>query len=80
MIDMKTILDKIKNAIRKEYISYRFRETVVDECHCCCILLETDYNTPLSEQFVMDVHGHFYCAECSTQFEDEDERIYMGDQ
>ena len=32
----------------------------------------------LSDFFVMDIQGNFYCAKCDSIFEDGDERIFVG--
>ena len=64
----------------RDYLRYRFSETCKEECCRCGTTLRTLTGEPLSRYFVMDVQGNFYCTECDTQFEDDDERIYMGDE
>ncbi len=44
-------------------------------CKCGMVLLST--GNPLGDYFVMDNDGNFYCANCDSQFEDGDERIYV---
>ena len=64
----------------KDYVCRRFKETTKEECHCCGTLLETLQGDPLSNYFVMDIQGNFYCMDCDTIFEDGDERIYVSEE
>lgn len=58
------------------YAGRRYKDTTTEVCHCCGTLLQTAQGDPLSNYFVMDIQGNFYCTECDTIFEDGDERIY----
>lgn len=63
----------------ERYLHRRFKDTMRERCHCCGILIETAHGDPLSDYFVMDIQGNFYCTRCDEIFEDEDERIYEED-
>lgn len=62
------------------FIDRRYKETTIEECHCCGCLLTATPGYVLSDFFVMDIQGHFYCIDCDSIFEDGDERIYESEE
>lgn len=49
-------------------------------CKCGMVLLSTNTGNPLGNYFIMDKDGNFYCADCDSQFEDNDKRIYIQEE
>ena len=66
--------------MNRDYLANRFLHETHAECHCCGMLLKTQFNEPLSTYFVMNKQGHFYCTQCDAIFEDGDERIYVPEE
>ena len=72
------IIDRIHRQTTRAYLRSRYQNTYKENCHCCDTSLEA-HGEPLSNYFIMDTHGRFYCMECESMFEDGDERIYVED-
>ena len=72
------IMKRIYRHPTRAYLRSRYQNTVIENCHCCGIFLEA-HGEPLSNYYVMDTHGCFYCMNCDSMFEDGDERIYVED-
>lgn len=64
----------------RAYLLNRYNETTCEECHCCGMLLLASHGHKLSDFFVMDIQGHFYCTDCDVIFEDGDERIFCEEE
>ena len=62
------------------YAMRRYQETTCEECHCCGALLLASHGHKLSDFFVMDIQGHFYCTDCDVIFEDGDDRIFCEEE
>ena len=72
------IMKRIHRQVNRAYLRSRYQNTFKENCHCCGIFLEA-HGEPLSNYYIMDTHGCFYCMNCDSMFRDGDERIYVED-
>ena len=72
------IIKRIHRQTTRAYLRSRYQNILKEHCHCCGIFLEA-HGEPLSNYYVMDTHGYFYCMNCDSMFSDGDERIYVED-
>ena len=72
------IMKRIHQQNTRAHLRARYQNTCEENCHCCGTFLEA-CGEPLSNYFIMDTHGCFYCMQCESIFRDGDKRIYTED-
>ncbi len=69
-----------KENMSREALLTRYNQ--VNHAHCCICgtTLSTIFGGPISDYFIMDIKGDFYCSSCDTIFKEGDDRIFVKEE